>query len=340
VLPVHSERLCRALAGELDAGPGDESAGRFGGRLGDLWWLSQADPDSGATDTTLVRESMERREGGSVARLRISCGSDDRLQAAVWWRDLDSVSPMPSWRIGDRPWRRERWQTFSGTWGGSDWAVLNVIDAGSFLQALHCQGRAAEVLQMRFKQNRYMRQASFNLHGLFDTPVQAELARCGGGYPVHDPDMLIVDSGRSGDDLWWAVDRDQQPPETYVVKTTTMAGSTGEARLQLKCEQGALEVDVYWDVDEDLDRTVVYQIGGGPRQLEKWVSGWGRWGDVEYKWTGRADAAGLAWAAQAAGALVVEVHERGDPNRRYVARFELAGLFATPVQPNLASCGR
>ncbi|MCY3923600.1 MAG: hypothetical protein OXG27_14570 [Chloroflexi bacterium] len=344
VHPVRSERLCRALAAELDAGPAEESAARFGGRLGDLWWLSREDAHTGGADTTLVRESTEQSDGKSVARLSISCESDHRLEVEVWWLDLDAVTPMPSWRTGDQPWRRERWQTSTGTLGGDTWAVHQALDAALFLQALNWQAGAADALQVQFTLGRRLHRASFDLRGLFNTPVQAELVRCGADQPARDPAAPVVDWGRSGEDLWWGVDSDQHPPKTYVVTTTTMSGATGEARLQVKCEQGALEVDVYWGVDHDLDQAVVYQIGGGPRQLEEWLSGWGRWGDVEYKWTGREDAAGLvaelAWAAQTGDPLVIEARERGNPNRRYTARFELAGLFATPVQPNLASCGR
>lgn len=129
-----------------------------------------------------------------------------------------------------------------------------------------------------------------------------------------------------------------------MVSETTISATERETRLQLEYKQARLNLSVYWHVDRDLDRSVVYQLAGGPRQLEEWMAGWAQWGDVEYKWTGPEDAAvliaELAWAAQTDGWLVVETHERGSANRRYTARFELAGLFATLVQPNPARCGR
>ncbi|MDE2745016.1 MAG: hypothetical protein OXI41_03380 [Chloroflexota bacterium] len=345
VHPVRSERLCRALAGELDPGAGDEGAGRFGGRLGGLWWLSQVDADTGARETMLVRESTEQLNGASIARLSISCESDDQLELAIWWRDLDAVSPHLSFRIGDGSRQSDRWRTFSGgIWSGDKWAGHQALDAASFLQALNWRAAVADALHVQFPQSGRVHRASFELPGLFSTPVQSALVRCGAERPARDSNAPIVDWGRFGADLWWGVAEDDEPPRTYVVSETTISGTDRKARLQLECQQGELGFDVYWAVDEDLARTVVYQIAGGPPQREEWTAGWARWGDVEYNWTGPEDAAGLvaelAWAAQTGGALVVEARERGNPNRRYTARFELAGIFATPVQPNLVRCAR
>ncbi len=344
VQPARSERLCRALAGELDAGPESSTGGRFGGRLGDLWWLGRLDDDAGAPKATVVRESRQRLDGESVARLSISCDADDRLEVGVWWRGLQSVSPTLSVRIGDDPWLRERWRTFSGgTWSGDEWAGHQAIEAASFLHRLSWRAANAASLEVRFNDGRW-RLATFDLRGLFDTPVQSQLARCGAERPAGDPDALIVDRGSFGRDFWWGVDLDEVPPKTFVVSDTTIVGSARAARLSLQCEQGRLELDLYWAVDHDLDRTIRYRIADGPVRSEEWLAGWGSWGDVEYKWTGAEDAAGLiaelAWAAQSRGVFTVEVHARGDAGLRYTAHFDLAGLFGTPVQPNLARCGR
>ena len=345
VHPVRSERLCRALAGELDTGAGDEGGGRFGGRLGGLWWLSQVDADTGATVTTLVRDSGEQLNGASLARLSVSCEGGDRLEVAVWWRDVDVVSPQLSLRIGDGAWHSERWRTFSGgSWSGDEWAGHQALDAASFLQALNWRAAVAESLQVRFARGRHVHRASFELGGLFNTPAQAELVRCGAERSARDSDAPIVDWGRFGADLWWGVAEDEDPTRTYVVRETTISGTDRGARLQVTCKEARLELGVYWQLDHDLDWTVVYQLAGGPRQVAEWTAGWARWGDVEYKWTGPAVAAALiaqlAWAAQSDGWLVVEAHERGDPGRRYTSTFALAGLFETPVQPNLEKCGR
>ena len=127
----------------------NQIAGRFGGRLGDLWWLNQADADTGARDTTLVRESTEQLGGASVARLSISCERGDRLEVQVWWRQVDTVAPLASWRIDHDPWRQERWQTFSGTWGEDEWAVLQAFDPASFLHEVNWKAGVGGVLQVR-----------------------------------------------------------------------------------------------------------------------------------------------------------------------------------------------
>jgi hypothetical protein len=186
--------------------------------------------------------------------------------------------------------------------------------------------------------------ASFGTDGMFDTPVQPNLVQCGESDVAAVPDDPIIDWGRSGDNLFWGVDEDELPLKSYVVMDALIAQTGTTARLSLQCEMGQLEVDVYWEVDSDLDRTILYLINDGVVQAEEWSSGWGRWADTEYKWTGREEAAdlvaALAWAAQTDGTYTVEAHVRNDPNRRFTATFDLEGLFETPVQPNLARCGR
>lgn len=345
VHPVRSERLCRALAGELDTGPANSAASRFGGRTDDLWWLTGDDESTGTKQATLVRESRQRASGDSAARLSISCNTDEQLEVEIWWRGLDAVSPILFYRIGDGSWHRDRWQTFSGgTWSGDEWAGHQAFDASSFLQALTWQAGAGGPLDVQFSQDSDLRAASFDLRGLFDTPVQAHLAGCGADLAAQVRNDPIIDWGRSGESLWWGVDDSEEPIRTFVVRETAVSGSAGQARLQVDCEQGELELDIFWAVDQDLDRTIRYRIAEGPVHQEQWISGWGRWGDVEWKWTGREDGADLvaelAWAAQAGGSFAVEAHERGNSDRRYTARFDLAGLFQTPVQPNLVRCDR
>lgn len=341
---VRSERLCRALAREMDASAGEEDAGRFGGRLGELWWWSEVDPDTGAAETMLVRESTEQVDGASAARLSINCASDDRLEVEIWWRGVDEEAPSLSYRLGADTWRNERWRTFRGTWSGDEWAVHQALDPAAFLHWLRWHAEGVDALQAQSTQPRRLPRVSFDLRGLFETPVQAQLVSCGADREGNEPHTPTVDSGRSGDDLWWGVAEGEDPPRTYVVREATISSTDRKARLQVRCQERQLELGVYWAVGEDLDRTVRYLVGSGSVQHEEWLAGWSDWGDREYKWTGRDDAADLiaqlAWAAQSGGQFVVEAHERGNSERRYSVGFELAGLFETPVQPNLASCGR
>ena len=47
----------------------------------------------------------------------------------------------------------------------------------------------------------------------------------------------------------------------------------------------------------------------------------------------------IAWVVQADGPFTMRTHERGNRSATYSARFDLDGLFETPVQANLARCG-
>ena len=163
----------------------------------------------------------------------------------------------------------------------------------------------------------------------------------------HDAEIDGQYIGWGGDDelRWGAFDDDETGElRSYVARDSTISQTGSEARLSIQCDDDRLEVNVYWDVGHDLDWTIWYRINIGPVQTEDWISGWGTWGDIEYKWTGREEAgdlvAELAWAAQAGGSFTVQSQTREVPSETFTATFDLDGLFDTPVQPNLAHCGR
>ena len=156
---------------------------------------------------------------------------------------------------------------------------------------------------------------------------------------------LYTGWGDDGGTRWGAyADKESGDFRSFVAMDAVIGQTGREARLSVQCESDQLEVDIYWQIEADLDRTILYRINNGSVQTEEWLSGWGSWGDTEYKWTGREDArdliAQLAWAAQSGGTFTVEAHERHNPNLRYTATWPLDGLFDTPVQPNLARCSR
>ena len=162
-----------------------------------------------------------------------------------------------------------------------------------------------------------------------------------------DHEVAGLYTGWGGDDyMWWAAHADDESDEfrSYVAMDSVIGQTRSTARLSVQCEGDQLEVNVYWDVAQDLDWTILYRLSDGDVQTEEWISGWGTWGDTEYKWTGREEAAdlvaALAWAAQTHGTFTVQSHARDDTNSYYTTTFDLDGLFDTPVQPNLARCGR
>ena len=153
--------------------------------------------------------------------------------------------------------------------------------------------------------------------------------------------------GWGGDEsMWWSAHADDESDEfrSYVAMDTTIGQTGTTARLSIQCEDDQLQVDVYWEVRRDLDWTILYRLNDGPVQTEEWISGWGTWGDTEYKWTGLEEAgnlvAELAWAAQSNGKFTVQSQARDDRSETYTATFDLENLFQTPIQPNLARCGR
>ena len=346
--PAKSAAYCRAFAGEMGSVDVAEALGRYvgsGWRGNDLWWGARTDEETGEFRSYLALESSELVEGESVARLSIECSPDDELEFDVWWRGVAEVPGSISWRVDDGAWVNGRWETFSGgTWGDDSWAIHRAPDSRSFLEFIHWHASDGGSLSVRYMQGDIVRTAEFKLSGIFNTPVQTNLAQCGATQEPPDSDVPVIDWGRYGDGFWWGVDEDEEPLRSFVVMDTTIAQTRSDARLSIQCEKDRLEVDVYWEVEQDLDWTILYRLNDGSVQSEEWMSGWGTWGDTEYKWTGleQADAliAELAWAAQADGRFTVQARARDDHNQLYTASFDLDGLFETPVQPNLARCGR
>ena len=346
--PVRPVALCRALAGEVTAIPDAVADGRFvgwGSRGDDLWWGAYQDEETGLLRSYVVREVAVSGLTDGRARLQIGCNGSDELEVGVWWSQLPSVPSSLQYRIGLLAWRDARWSVPSGgRWGDDFVALHDAPDPVTTLQALSWASLSDLPFSIRFVHNGRRYSAEFDLRGMFDTPVQPNLAQCGADKPQDDPDAPIIEWGRFGEHFFWGVDEDQEPLQTYVVRDAAINGSAREARLSVQCEARGLEVDVYWEVDRDLDWTILYRINDGTVQSEEWASGWGAWGDTEYKWTGREDAsdlvAQLAWAAQAGGTFTVQAHERENPGQIYTATFDLDGLFNTAVQPNLARCGR
>ena len=143
-------------------------------------------------------------------------------------------------------------------------------------------------------------------------------------------------------------DEDGRVSETNVVKESNIEDLAGRgARLSLGCEEDELSVEVWWMLSNELVSAVSVQIGNGEVQRETWVRGTGTWsgdhawGDNEWQvvWSPepRLLMSELRWAADLGLPYSVSVVSQG---KIYTASFDLDGLFETPVQPNLARCGR
>ena len=334
--------LCRAVSGEMSEQADAELTGMYigWGANGRISWYAVAESERGGVQSFLTVASDEEHDGQPIGRLMMYCSPDQDLSIAIQWLHAARISANVTYRFDSGKWVGERWVVQQR----SDGPAHLVPAADSFSQLLHWRASVHTVWQVRDALGGLFRSASFDLTGAFRTPVQANLAQCGMNNVAGEPGAPVIDNGSLGDDLFWGVDEDEQPPQTYVVKDTNISGSSQQARLSVKCGDGGLAIDVYWEVDRDLDWTILYRIGNGQTQSEDWRSGWGSWGDTEYKWTGRDDARNLisqmAWAAQSGATFTVQAHESGNPARTYTATFDLDGLFDTPVQPNIARCGR
>ncbi len=341
-----SPELCAAATGAMTQLPDAVFSGKYvgGGSLPNGWYGAGERAGVGFRSYLAV-ESNEPITGPSRARLSVECNTDDELEVDVWWRQAEELPSVLQYRFGDAEWIEDRWYTMSGgTWSDDSWALHRAPDARKFLQAALWHTRNGEPFTVRYVMDGRFLTASFGTDGMFDTPVQPNLVQCGESDVAVVSDDPVIDWGRFGDNLFWGVDEDELPLKSYVATDALIVQTGTTVRLSLQCEMGQLEVDLYWEVDSDLDWTILYLINDGVVQTEEWSSGWGRWGETEYKWTGREEAAdlvaALAWAAQTDGTLTVQSHARDDTNSHYTATFDLDGLFETPVQPNLARCGR
>ena len=76
---------------------------------------------------------------------------------------------------------------------GEKWAGHRAFDAASFLHMLNRQSASHASMQVQRVQDGHFHLATFDLRGLLQTPVQADLVQCTAGRPAHDRDVPIID---------------------------------------------------------------------------------------------------------------------------------------------------
>ncbi len=84
-----------------------------------------------------------------------------------------------SLRIGELPQQDVTSLTSIGRWGDNDWSFHGAPDSRSLVQALGWAAGAGANFSVSFVSDGATYSASFDRDGLFETPVQPNLARCG-----------------------------------------------------------------------------------------------------------------------------------------------------------------
>ena len=167
---------CGSLAEPPAIGEPVTGSGRYGPHL---WWSTQLNSETDALLTAVVRETAVEGADAALARLRIVCVYDDTLAVTLWWRGVPELSPDVSLRIGELPQQDVNWLTSIGRWGDNDWSFHGAPDSRSLVQALGWAAGAGANFSVSFVSDGATYSARFDLDGLFETPVQANLARCG-----------------------------------------------------------------------------------------------------------------------------------------------------------------
>ena len=167
---------CGSLAEPPAIGESVTGSGRYGPHL---WWSTQLHSETDALLTAVVRETAVEGADAALARLRIVCVYDDTLAVTLWWRGVRELSPDVSSRIGELPQQEANWNTSPGRWGDNDWSIHEAPDARSLVQALGWAAGVGVDFTISFVRDGTTYSASFDLDGLFETPVQPNLARCG-----------------------------------------------------------------------------------------------------------------------------------------------------------------
>ncbi len=167
---------CGSVAEPAALGEPVTGSGRYGPHL---WWSTQLNAETDALLTAVVRETGVEGADAALARLRVVCVYDEALGVTVWWRGVPELSPDVSWRIGELPQQESNWTTRIGRWGGNDWSLHGAPDSRSLVQALSWAAGAGADFTISFVSDGATYSAAFDLDGVFETPVQANLARCG-----------------------------------------------------------------------------------------------------------------------------------------------------------------
>ena len=177
------------------------------------------------------------------------------------------------------------------------------------------------------------------LTGSMRPPSQTP-AVAGESQPVQDYGQI------NSHNRYYAQIRDGSLFTTLTSETQVAEAPETTAQLRVVCARNMLFVEVWWELTRATSSSVLVRIGDGDFKRQQWETRQQRWNSDNVGYDSRVvyvvseDAERLArdlmWAA-AGETVTIQIRSGSDP---FTATFDLEGLFETPVQPNLARCGR
>ena len=188
-VPVRSKFYCDALTGSMRSpSQAPDIAGEFQPvqEFGQINSHNRyyAQVRDGSLFTSLTSDARAMEDPEVVAHFRVTCARDV-LRVEVWWELTQGTSSSVLVRIGDGDFKRQRWQTWQGKWNGDsvdyDSRVVSVEgeEAKKLAQDLIWAEAGGEGVTIQIRSGSNSLTATFDLEGLFDTPVQPNIARCG-----------------------------------------------------------------------------------------------------------------------------------------------------------------
>ena len=138
----------------------------------------------GSLFTALTSDARAAEDPEVVAHFRVTCFRNV-LRVEVWWEWTRGLSSSVLVRIGDGDFKRQQWKGTRGRWlldsPEYDSRVVSVegVDADKLARDLMWSTAAGESVTIQVRSGSDSLTATFDLDGLFDTPVQPNIARCG-----------------------------------------------------------------------------------------------------------------------------------------------------------------
>ena len=184
--PVRSQSYCDALAGVMRTPAEAPSVeGPFQplvrhGSIDARSAYSTGTYDDGGLWSQVHRESNVDEYLDLTARLHIVCGNE--LSVRVYW-EIDPGFSNLQWRIGDGEFARLTYTTGSGwrAFGGvrREYQIAFVRNSADLFKEMVVAASAGQDVTFRIRSGVDVHTSTFSLDGLFDTPLQPNLVRCG-----------------------------------------------------------------------------------------------------------------------------------------------------------------